>query len=156
VLHDSKKWSQRRNHIPQSQWRQNGVPMHGNHQKSALPTETQTTSRSSCVSIPSKLGHNHMSFTDVRNALRKSLIAIGPANLGIKPAEIDARSLRAGGARALLCANVDPHSIQLLGRWKSDTMIRYLHVSATPHVRQFARQMFSSGQSSFNPGSTIK
>jgi hypothetical protein len=95
---------------------------------------------------------NHVSSTDIRNALRKSLIAIGPANLGIKPAQIDARSLRAGGATALLCVNVDPHSIQLLGRWKSDAMIRYLRISATPHVRQFARQIVSSGQSSFNLG----
>jgi hypothetical protein len=33
---------------------------------------------------------------------------------------------------ALLCANIDPSSIQLLGRWKSDTMIRYLRVFANP------------------------
>ena len=31
-----------------------------------------------------------------------------------------ARSLRAGGATALLCAGVDPIITQLVGRWKSD------------------------------------
>jgi hypothetical protein len=30
---------------------------------------------------------------------------------------------------ALLRADVDPMVIQLMGRWKSDTMIRYLHRS---------------------------
>jgi hypothetical protein len=93
---------------------------------------------------------NHVSSNDIRNALRKCLNDVGPDTLGIQPTEIDARSLRAGGATALLCANVDTDSIQLLGRWKSDAMIKYLHISANPHTRQFARKMFSNGQSSFN------
>lgn len=95
---------------------------------------------------------NHVSSTDIRNTLRQSLLSIGPNTLGIQTNEIDGHSLRAGGATALLCAKVDPNSIQLLGRWKSDAMIRYLHIAANPHTRQYARQMVSNGQTSFNPG----
>jgi hypothetical protein len=96
----------------------------------------------------------YVSSTDIRNTLRHSLTKIGPNTLGTQPHEIEARSLRAGGATALLCANIDPNSIQLLGRWKSDSMIRYLHIAANPHTRQYARQMITKGQSSFNPGYT--
>jgi hypothetical protein len=73
---------------------------------------------------------NHVLSIDVHNALRKNLMAIGLANLGIKPTEIDVHSLRVGGVTARLWTNVDPNSIQLLGRLKSDSMIRYLHISA--------------------------
>ena len=46
------------------------------------------------------------------------------------PADVSARSLRAAGAMALLCADVDSDRIRLLGRWQSDQMFRYLHVQA--------------------------
>jgi hypothetical protein len=98
----------------------------------------------------------HVTPTDIRTALRRSLAALGPAKLGIRPDELEARSLRAGGATLLLCATVDQNSIQLLGRWKSDAMIRYLHISVNPHVQQYAKRMYTSGHSSFNPGTNIQ
>jgi hypothetical protein len=61
-----------------------------------------------------------MTPVDIRSTLHQGLEAIGADKLGIQPHEIDARSLRAGGDTALLCANVDPNKIQILGRWKSD------------------------------------
>jgi hypothetical protein len=93
----------------------------------------------------------HVTSNMVTGTLRLGLTTIGPEKLGIQPHEINVRSLRAGGATALLCANIDPNSIQLLGRWKSDAMLRYLHIAANPHVRQYAKKMFTSGTSSFNP-----
>jgi hypothetical protein len=66
-------------------------------------------------------------------------------SLSIEPNEIDARSLRAGGATALLCARAHPVDTQLFGRWKSDTMIRYLHITYNPVVKDFARKMFAEG-----------
>ncbi|MCA1806661.1 MAG: hypothetical protein LC687_02185, partial [Actinobacteria bacterium] len=44
---------------------------------------------------------------------------------GVDPKLISARSLRPGGATALLCAGIDSDVIKLLGRWKSDAMFRY-------------------------------
>lgn len=72
--------------------------------------------------------------------------------LGIDPALLSARSLRPGGATALLCAHVDKDSIQLLGRWKSDAMLRYLRIQAHVHANNFAQQMLDHGSYSFAPG----
>ena len=57
--------------------------------------------------------------------------------------EVSARSLRAAGTTALLVAKVDLDIIQLLGRWRwrSDEMMRYLHLSASPVMKDFARKM---------------
>ncbi len=69
---------------------------------------------------------------------------MGP-QVGFAPKDITARSLRAGGAMALLCADVDPDIIRLLGRWKSDTMFRYLFVQARPLVNRLAHRMVNDG-----------
>ena len=45
---------------------------------------------------------------------------------------------------ALLVSNVDTDMIQLLGRWRSDEMFRYLHLTAEPITKDFARLMFSA------------
>jgi hypothetical protein len=74
---------------------------------------------------------------DITAALRLSTAVIGPT-VGFLPVDISARSLRAAGAMALLCAQVDTDVIRLLGRWRSDEMLRYLHVQAEPVMRDFA------------------
>jgi hypothetical protein len=61
--------------------------------------------------------------------LRQTCTALGHT-VGIVPEDISVRSLRSSGAMALLCADVDSDRIRLLGRWKSDEMLRYLHVQA--------------------------
>ena len=65
-------------------------------------------------------------------------------DLGFLPHEVSARSLRAGGATALLVGKVDPDIIQLIGRWRSDEMLRYLHLSAEPVMKDFARKMLQA------------
>ncbi len=72
--------------------------------------------------------------------LRSSCSVLGES-IGIRPADTSARALRAGGAMALLRARVDPTVIQMVGRWKSWTMIRYLHKSATVTTDLAARMM---------------
>jgi hypothetical protein len=81
---------------------------------------------------------------DITDALRAAARITGD-ELGIRPEEIPARSLRAGGAMALLCAQVDSDIIKLLDRWQSDTMMRYLHVQARPVMRNFAARMLHGG-----------
>ena len=91
---------------------------------------------------------------DITLALRAGIVMAKSQHnvtLNIDPQEIDSRSLRSGGATALLCAQVDRDLIQLQGCWKSDAMIRYLHVSASPWVNKFAEQMFKAGNFSFLP-----
>ena len=80
---------------------------------------------------------------DITATLRLSCKAVGKG-LGINGKEISARALRAGGAMALLRANVDPVLIRMQGRWKSWTMIRYLHRTAAD-TSDFASRMLEGG-----------
>jgi len=68
---------------------------------------------------------------------------------------VSARSMRASGAMALLCAEVDPVKIQLMGRWRSDCMLRYLFVQADSIVRDFSTQMIACGDFSFLPNTPV-
>ena len=77
---------------------------------------------------------------DITTTLRASVAALGP-QLGFLATDVSARSLRAAGAMALLCAHVDTDTIRLLGRWRSDIMLRYLTVQAQPVMRDFSRRM---------------
>lgn len=77
-------------------------------------------------------------------ALRHSATLLYP-QLGFPAADISARALRAGGAMALLCAKVDSDIIKLIGRWKSDQMLRYLHLQAYPQMQSFSRLMATHG-----------
>jgi hypothetical protein len=54
------------------------------------------------------------------------------AQLGIAAIDVSIRLLRSSGAMSLLCAKVDTDTIRLLGRWRSDEMLRYLHIQAFP------------------------
>jgi hypothetical protein len=93
-------------------------------------------------------------LSDITAALRFSTAIIGPS-VGFLPADISARSLRAAGAMALLCAQVDSDVIRLLGRWRSDEMLRYLHVQAEPVMRDFARRMLVAGSFTLLPNQTV-
>ena len=88
-------------------------------------------------------GVQRVTPTLITKTLRDTVSYIGD-DLGFLPLEVSACSLRATGATTLLVANVDPDVIRLLGRWRSDKMLRYLHVSAEPVMRHFARQMLQA------------
>ncbi len=91
---------------------------------------------------------------DITDALRHATAIIGHT-VGFHPGDILARSLQAGGTMALLCADVDPDVIRLLGHWKSDTMFRYLFVQAHPLVNQFAHRMLTDGDFDLLPGTDV-
>jgi len=86
----------------------------------------------------------HATPTLITNALRHSANNLRHKT-GIDPRKLSARSLRPGGATALLCADIDPNIIQLLGRWKSDAMLRYLRVAATANTHNYATCMLDAG-----------
>jgi hypothetical protein len=85
-----------------------------------------------------------ISATALTSLLRLSAAVLFPT-LGFLPTDISARALRAGGAMALLCAQVDSDVIKLLGRWRSDEMLRYLHLQAYPKMHTFAQLMVANG-----------
>ena len=100
---------------------------------------------------------HHVTAKNVTTMLRAGihLVLVDGVQLDITPDEVSARLLRAGGATALLCANVNPNVIQLLGHWKSDAMIHYLHVLAQPVIGKYATRMFQAGNFTFGPGNQL-
>jgi hypothetical protein len=60
---------------------------------------------------------------------------------GFQPSDISARALRAGGAMTLLLGKVDYATIQFIGRWRSNQILCYLHVSARPIMQCHASIM---------------
>jgi hypothetical protein len=95
-----------------------------------------------------------ISTINITQQLRLATIAFGP-QIGIQTNDISVRSLRSSGAMALLCADVDSDRIKLLGRWRSDEMLRYLHVQALPFVAPLATLMVQHGYYTLLPNPTI-
>jgi hypothetical protein len=92
---------------------------------------------------------NKVYSVHVTHALR--LAAAAPfTELGIAPREISFRSLCPGGATAMLCARIDLDIARLVRRWRSDEMLKYLHVQADALMLNYSRQMFEQGNFSYN------
>ena len=87
----------------------------------------------------------------VTNLLRQAAARVGAA-YGVRPEDISARSLRASGAMAMLCAGIDSVKTRLMGRWNSDSMLDYLHIQSPTLVKDFARRMLEAGGYSLLPG----
>ena len=82
--------------------------------------------------------------TEITAAIHAVVRAAGPT-IGFTPQYVSMRSLRAGGAMALLTARVNPDTIWLIGRWRSDTMLRYLHTTSKSFTDGLAVHMFQYG-----------
>ena len=80
----------------------------------------------------------------ITEAIRLAVRFLGPS-LGFSPTDVTALCLRASGANALLCAGVDTDVIRLIGRWRSDEMLRYLHTQVSPLLKDFSRRMLAGG-----------
>jgi hypothetical protein len=76
--------------------------------------------------------------------LKASAAAVGTP-YGCDPQDVDARSLWASVAMALLCARVDTDIVQLVGRWRSDARPCYVFVQAIPSMQQFAPLLLQGG-----------
>jgi hypothetical protein len=91
---------------------------------------------------------------DISDILKLATTALGSA-YGFTRADVSARSLRASGAMALLNGGVDTDIIRLIGRWRSDEMLRYLHVQAEPLMRGHSSLMLSGGDYTLHPNSAV-
>jgi len=103
---------------------------------------------------PSTHRLRRITSSDLTHVLRLATTLLGPS-YGFLPHQISARSLRASGAMALLCADVDTDRIRLIGRWRSDEMLRYLHVQAEPVMRNLSPRMLTGGQFSLLPNQAV-
>jgi len=81
--------------------------------------------------------------THIGQLLKHAATALQP-HTGIPPGKITPRSLRSGGATALLNAHADDNSIRLVGRWKSDAMFVYLRTQAESITKDFSQMMLDN------------
>ena len=79
----------------------------------------------------------------------------GTHHLGFTYKDISARSLRAAGDMALLFSGVDTDIISLIGCWRSDEMLWYLHVQADPIMRNYSKLIISHGNYNLLPHNEV-
>ena len=96
---------------------------------------------------------HHVTSHNITTLLRTAAASF--PHIGFRLSDVNARSLHAGGAMALLCGRVDADTIWLVRRWKSDTMFRYHHAQALPLVWHLAHTMHTHGTFSLLPGSDL-
>ena len=81
--------------------------------------------------------------TKTTSHLKATVKLFAGTHLGFMHHDVSAISLWASGAMALLCSGVYNDIISLIGRWRSNKMLRYLHVQAEPIIRNFSKLMIS-------------
>ena len=93
--------------------------------------------------------YNRTTWYTVRSAyitkvLRAATTLMG-TQVGFTPEGVSARSMRAGGAMALLMARVDTDTIRLVSRCRSNVILRYLHTTAQTFTEGLALCMVQHG-----------
>ena len=96
---------------------------------------------------------HHVTSHDITTLLHTAAASF--PHIGFRPSDVNARSLHAGGAMALLCGRVDADTIWLVRRWKSDTMFRYHHAQALLLVWHLTHTMLTHNAFSLLPGSDL-
>ena len=86
----------------------------------------------------------------ITTALHAATTLMG-TQVGFTPEDVSARSMQAGGAMALLMARVDTDTIRLVGRWRSDVMLRYIHTTAKTFAEGLALRMVQYGDYALIP-----
>ena len=71
-----------------------------------------------------------------------AVVACGP-DLGFLPTDISAR------------CHVDPDIIRLIGWWRSDEMLRHLHIQAYPLMRDYSQRKLSAGSYTLIPNHLV-
>ena len=80
----------------------------------------------------------------ISTAIKQAVTLVGPS-VGFLASDVSSCCLQAAGANALLNARVDPKIITLIGRWRSDEMLRCLHVQNSTIMKNFAARMLNHG-----------
>ena len=93
--------------------------------------------------------------TKITAHLKATVKLFAGTHLGFTHHDVSARSLRAAGAIALLYYGVGNYIISLIGRWRSNEMLRYLHVQAEPIMRNVSKIMISHGNYNLLPHNEV-
>ena len=82
------------------------------------------TTKVSAVLVHGRI--SHITQKQVNDALRDRVKAYGKSKLQILASEVGTHSLRSGSAMAMYLGGIPVYAIQLIGRWKSDSFMKYL------------------------------
>ena len=97
---------------------------------------------------------SRVTSAQITTTIKQAVCDLG-TDLGFLPSDVSARCLRAAGATALLLGKVDSDVIRLIGRWRSDEMLRYLHIQAAPLMSDYSRIMLHAGDYSLIPNQLV-
>ena len=84
-----------------------------------------------------------MSSKEVLKQLRDAATAVGEKKHGFPKDRIGTHSIQAGAAMAMFLAGVPRETIQLIGRWRSRTFMKYLRIQVTASTRGETTKMTS-------------
>ena len=87
--------------------------------------------------------YQYLASQDITQVLHVS--ALHHPHFCVNPASVECRSLHTSGTMALFSCRVDALLITLVGRWRSDTMLRYLHVQSHPIMSGLSKLMLAGG-----------
>ena len=99
-----------------------GCPLAAMHRQVAYLRRHGATSKTPLSIFNKATKWQQIRGDDITAAIRVVAQAAGP-EIGFTDVEISARFLQGGGAMAFFVAQVDPDTIRLVGRWRSDTML---------------------------------
>ena len=86
--------------------------------------------------IASASGFSLVTSSQILYQLRATALQYGEGRLGFPVSKIGTKhSLRVGAATAVFLAGVPTETIQLIGRWRSQTFLRYIRIQ----VQQLTR-----------------
>ena len=81
-----------------------------------------------------------MHITEITKALR-SAVSLSELQVGFRTEDVSARSMHAWGSMALILAKVYTETIRLVGRWRSNEMMLYLHTSTNTFIEGMVARM---------------
>ena len=90
-------------------------------------------------------GKKNFQFTsnNMIAALRTSVQSMPEANLGFVASEIGTHSIRSGGAMAMCLIKESDFMIKLLGRWKSDSFLKYIRKQIKQLSQHISKRMLT-------------
>jgi hypothetical protein len=86
-------------------------------------------------------GASLVTSQQILHHLRAAALQYGEQRLGFPISKIGTHSLRSGAATAMFLAGVPAETIQLIGRWRSQTFLRYIRIQVQQLTRGVATDM---------------
>ena len=75
--------------------------------------------------------------------LRSACATIGSSRLGFDPSKIGTHFLRSDAAMEMYLAGVPVYTIMLMGRWSSDSFLRYIWKQVKKFLQDVAKKMLT-------------